>query len=157
MQTKIRVIEQINPSEFYKHITFDILEKDKYGRLLSIGWVRWQGDKDRDYWYAFEFQCVTKESDNLLKLAKLAKFVENNADVWNIQPTEFEQLVEAKRYFYYHSEYIPESYKGMKYYRVNKDGEFYSHIYAANDIQARKQFTKKFNDNYKLDFKEIIN
>lgn len=153
MKTKVRVI---NPAtitrEVYEHFTIQILGnrwKSNPDSLDNIATISWQGtvserDTREDYWYSpkIEVNCEFKDFDNFNKIAKLSKFIYDNS-YHSIQPKELLLLIGAE-YYMHDGCFIPVSYIGMSCFKIMKNGNFYSRIYAANEVQANKICNKKY-------------
>ena len=151
MKTNVRIFEQPYNGNNYRQYFIEILV-NKYPaqpfNMDKVGHIQFQTDKqneeqhgDGKHWYACKFVCETENPDHLLFMGRLAKYIIDNS-FYNRQPSEVLAIIGAQEHFSpsFACHYIPVSYKGrMKAFKVlREDGEHYSTIYAANEVQAEK-------------------
>lgn len=126
--------------------------------LEPIGTISFQytvGNTEGYDWYARRFNVESDNPAHLLAMAKLAKYIADNSSS-DAQPDEIKQVIGAEEHFVYKGDYIPESYRGMRYYKVIVGGQHYSTIIAPNDMLGEKKLKKKKIDNATLVFDHII-
>jgi len=162
MKTKVRTTTH-PPKNGYIMKYIQILDK-RYpdmptsDTLEPIGTISFQytvGNAEGYDWYAMRFIVETDNPDNLFKMAKLARYITTNCSS-RVQPDELMQVIGAEEHFVYLGDWIPETYRGMKYYKVMVNNSHYSTIIAPNDIIAQKKLNKKRIDDGKLVFDHII-
>lgn len=171
MKTKVRVQETTATNSYnrneYDHCYIQILEPNKYSRsehpsMDVIGTISFQGTvaekgTREDYWYALRIECEVEpqKHSNMAKMAKLAAFIYANSN-HNVQPDELLRIIGAEKYINGLSGAIPESYKGMRAYKVMKSGECRDVVYAANDIVANKIMKQKKYEGCEAVFETVI-
>ena len=149
MQTKVRLIEgQYNNSQ-YRNYLIQILDKrSEYSDSVEvIGTITFQTDKDAEFkdeniWYGLKYDVNTDKPEHLFKMAKIAKFVQDNVSGWRAQPKEVCQVIGAENHFHVNSEFLPVAWVGRHCYNVLRNGEVYTRLYAANRIVAQKELDK---------------
>jgi hypothetical protein len=154
MKTAIIITESQFNNNGFRHMYLEILvqRNKKYDSFEKAGTLHWQTDRTRDHevktgvkanpWYGLTFQVDTDKPEHLATMAKLAKYVKDNT-YYDAQPAEVFQLLGGEEYIYNSSGYIPKSYIGMQRYKVMRDNtEYYSNIYAPNEIIASKKLEK---------------
>lgn len=126
--------------------------------LEPIGTISFQytvGNTEGYNWYGMRYIVESENPDHFAHMAKLSRYIAANSSS-GVQPDELKQIIGAEEYFIYKGDYIPESYMGMKYYKVMVNNEHYSTIIAPNDILAQKKLQKKKIDNATLVFDHLI-
>jgi hypothetical protein len=155
MKTAIKTHEgQFNRSSDYRHFTLSVLGKKSYSNdLETIGHITWQSDLQREeryktdgdvnIWYGITYEFKTDNPEHIIAMGKLAKYIKANTD-WRPQPSEVIALIGGEEYvntdFFTH---VPKKWVGkMRRYKVLQNGEYYSNIFAPNDIVANKELLK---------------
>lgn len=156
MKTAIRITEgEYNySSPTYRHFYMQILGKQTYSQSYSvIGTIKWQSDKETEEkvasgeregnWYALSYEVSTSIPEDLLAMAKLAKFIKDNCYMHSAQPSEIISLIGGVDHFYNNCDFIPKAWIGtMRRFKIMKGGEYYSNMYVANSIVAEKRLAK---------------
>jgi hypothetical protein len=156
MKTAIKTHEgQFNRSSpDYRHFTVSVLGKKSYTNdLETIGHITWQSDLQGEekcklnfgsnIWYGITYEFKTDNPEHIIAMGKLAKYIKANTD-WRPQPSEVIALIGGEEYvntdFFTH---VPKAWVGtMRRYKVLQNGEYYSNIFAANNIVANKELLK---------------
>lgn len=166
MKTKVRVQQtNVNAHEQYEHYYIQVLDSRYKGskNLEVIGTITFQGTVSErgardDYWYAMRFETSADRHQvgHMIIMAKIAKYIAENVE-HNAQPEEILLLIGAEKYIFGAGELIPESYIGMRHYKVMNGSEYLYDIYAANDLIANKLLEKKYKGKgYTLSFNRIV-
>lgn len=165
MKTKVRIQYAGDNNSEYEHCYIEVLDRrSKWGHAGSlevIGSISFQGTRSEkgtreDYWYALSYSVNADrlQSARIVKMAKLAKYIEENTD-HNIQPEQLLLLIGAEMYIHGAGGFIPESYKGLGVYRLMKDNQIYTFVHAANEIVAQRLAKKKY-PNCIVEFDHIV-
>ena len=99
MKTKVRTTE--SASVEFRTMRFDILDKKhpKSETLEKICTLCFQCNVGETRWYGLSYQLVTFKPEDLLKMARIAKFIHAHSDS-DAQPTEIKLLIGAEHGFY---------------------------------------------------------
>ena len=143
MKTLVRIQHQSDSR--FNFMTAQILVrpyKDS-DTIHVIGHLSFQQNKGEDNWYALNFNVSTDKPDDLIRMAKLAKFIKNNTN-WDSQPDEIFKVIGAVEYKIFQHEWVPVSKDGENLYNViTSSGTLYSRIVAPDDEAAMKIVKKR--------------
>lgn len=148
MKTKVRTIDGgYNNRSDCRNYEIQILDK-RYPSfkdtttLTVIGSITFQTDRAHEQtpypWYGLTYVINTDDPEHIAKMAKLARFIKTNTDSSNPQPQDILLIIGAELHLAHRGDFIPESYRGMKYYKVFRNGAHYRSIIAASDTIANK-------------------
>jgi len=145
MKTLVRIQYQSDSRNNFNFMTAQILVHPykNSDSIDVIGHLSFQQNKGEDTWYALSFNVSTDKPDDLIRMAKLAKFIKNNTD-WDSQPDEIFKVIGAVEYKIFQHEWVPVSKDGENLYNViTSSGTLYSRIIAPDDEAAMKIVKKR--------------
>ena len=155
MKTAIRI--QQYQENGYNFMTFQILDLTFFGLPSSIGYIRFQQTKGRDCWYGMTYNVETSREIDLLKMAKLAKFINKNSS-WDAHPNEIKKIIGAEEYKIFNNYFYPASANGQNLYNLMLNGQLYSRVHARNEKEAQKKAKKKHtSEAIQVEFNQVIN
>ena len=143
MKTLIRV--QTQSDSGYNQMTVQILVHPykNSDSIHVIGHLSFQQTKGEDHWYALRFNTSTDSAEDLVKMAKLAKFIKNNTP-YDAQPEDIFKAIGAVKYAVFQQEWVPVSKAGENLYNVyTSAGTLYSRIVAPDEKAAKKVLKKR--------------
>lgn len=152
MKTLVRIQHQSDSRLNLNFMTAQILIKPykDSDTIHVIGHLSFQQNQGEDRWYALNFNVNTDKPDDLIRMAKLAKFIKNNTN-WDSQPDEIFEKIGAVKYGIFNHEWVPISKDGENLYNViTSSGTLYSRIVAPDDNAAMKILKKRKYDHESL-------
>ena len=152
MKTLVRIQHQSDSRNNLNFMTAQILvypHKDS-DTIHVIGHLSFQQNKGEDTWYALRFNVETGKPDDLIRMAKLAKFIKNNTS-YDSQPDEIFEKIGAVKYGIFNHEWVPISKDGENLYNVlTSSGTLYSRIVAPDEKSAMKIVKKRKYDHVSI-------
>lgn len=158
MKTLVRIQHQSDSRLNLNFMTAQILIKPykDSDTIHVIGHLSFQQNQGEGRWYALNFNVSTDNPDDLIRMAKLAKFIKNNTN-WDSQPDEIFEKIGAVKYGIFNHEWVPISKDGENLYNViTSSGTLYSRIVAPDDNAAMKILKKRKYDHESLAQAHIV-
>jgi hypothetical protein len=147
MKTKVRIVKS-NPTvnsldgKMYQNLIIQVLKSD--GVTIGVACeLEWLATEENPEWFNMEFFIKTDRYDDIAFLHKIAKRIEKANLYWNEKtPEAILNVLDAERYVYDHSYFVPESMDGCKLYAIKKGDDVWKHFHAVSENQVYQETQK---------------